>query len=718
MEEIDEEIDKEITKVSQKIIKSFPDIKQKINPEPYHFIEICIMFSEYCDDLTISKDDFIAANKIFSDDEDSEDINNSKDEIFTKIYNFISGDSVNNSIALYELFGYLRIISITEKINNEILFKILDRKEKGSIEFENVETLISNLEDFLDMKGDWNDFIESFKGKKLTMRNLSQGDFASKIKKLFSLAEIKIFDMAKKSFESNELNSNNNNKEEENINININNNNKMRSRKSSSDISSSKAISRRSGKNVENEEIKNNNNNIKKQLILNLHDDNDNISGHNNKNKKIIDNNKENNQAIIPYDSSGNININNSNNGINLDEANFDESLFEKIFDRRKELKIHQIKNSSLLYDVNLDEFLSIFKKYEKTFFDKNKFITVFCEIIQSQTSEVFKGPMLRYSLSLLFQIIDIEKKNKLSYYEILGPITVLTKAKTEERLNVIFSYKPPELISIFCGILSLYLNTEVIKDFNILSEIFIKTFYQMDIKKSQNFLEWIFGNKNEENDLNKDFDFLIEEENGENGGGKNCVNGKIIKQLNNIFSTTNFFGLNNFNIIEVTNKMVYNYSLLGQMNINHINSLIDDILLIKYSSLRAKEINRYKQEFLTFLDKFINFSKTELIDTTILHSLFILIFSGSTLDKVRSIFIIHDLNESENIKSSDFCSYLIHMYYFMLKGIDFDENNINILANDLGKNIVENISRGKDNIGFGEIVEFFDNVDFDIPSC
>ena len=706
MEEIDEEIDKEITKVSQRILKSFPDIKQKINPEPYHFIEICIIFSEYCEDNTISKDDFIAANKIFSDDEDSEDINNSKDEIFTKIYNFISGNSSNNSIPLFSLFGYLRIISITEKLNNEILFKILDRKEKGSIEFDNVETLISNLEDFLDIKEDWNDFNESFKGKKLTMRNLSQGDFASKIKKLFYLAEIKIFDMAKKSFEAYESN---NNKEEENINNNIK---KTHSRKSSSDISSSKEISRRSGKKDGENEINIGNN--KEQFILNLQDSND--DGHRTKkNKSTIENNKENNQAIIPYDSSGNINNNNNSIGINLDEANFDESLFEKIFDRRKELKIHQIKNSSLLYDISLDEFLSSFKKYEKTIFDKNKFITVFCEIIQSQTSEVFKGPMLRYSLSLLFQIIDIEKKNKLSYYEILGPLTVLTKARTEERLNVIFSYKPPELISIFCGILSLYLNTEIIKDFNILSEIFIKTFYQMDIKKSQNFLEWIFGNKNEESDLDKDFDFLIEEEKPENQRGG--VNGKTIKQLNNIFSSTNFFGLNNFHIIEVTNKMVNNYSLLGQMNLNHINSLINDLLISKYASLKSKEINKYKQEFLSFLEKFVNISKTELIDITLLHSLFILIFSGSTLDKIRSIFIVHDLNETENIKTNEFCSYLIHMFYFMMKEINFDENNLNNLANDLGKNIVENISKGKDSIGFGDIVECFDNVDFDIPS-
>ena len=709
-----EEIEKEITKVSERLLKAFPDLKEKIKPEPYHFIEICIIFIEYCDDLTISKGDFIAANKIFSDDEDSEDVNNSKEEFFTKIYNFISGEGAN-TIPLFALFGYLKIISISDKINNEILFKILDKKEKGNIDFENIDTLISNLEDFLDSKGDWDDFKESFKGKKLTLRNLDQCDFSSKIKKLFYLAEIKIFDLANKSFESSEAN-NINNKSENKDEEKDNNNNKIQSNASSSNISSSK----KSEKNEDNNNI----NNEKNTLKLNLQDDNkddnaNNINNNNISNNDINNKNNNNNNAIIPYDSSANINNNNNNsNGINLDEANFDESLFEKIFDKRKELKIHQIKNSSLLYDIDLDEFLSEFKKYETTIFDKNKFISVLCEIIQTQTSEVFKGPMLRYSLSLLYQIIDIEKKNKLSYYEILGPITVLTKAKTEDRLNIIFSYKPPELISIICGILSLYLNTEIIKDFNILSEIFIKACYQMDINKSQNFLEWIFGNKNEEVNLDKDFDFLIEEENMENIDDKNNVNNKIIKQLNSIFGSTNFFGMDNFHIIDVTNKIIYNYSLLGQMNLNHLNLLIDDLLNIKYGSQKTKEKTRYKQEFLAFIEKFINFSKTELIDITLLHSLFILIFSGSTLDKIRSIFIIHDLNETENIKSSDFCNYIIHMFYFMLKEIELGENNnLYELANDLGKNIVENITKGKESICFGNIVEYFDNVDFGIPS-
>ena len=722
-----EEIEKEIKKVAEKILKSFPDLKEKIKPESYHFIEICIIFSEYCDDLTISKEDFIAANKIFADDEDSEDINNSKEEIFTKIFNFLSGDkekdTTNNStIPLYVLYGYLKIISINDKINNEILFKILDRKEKGNIDFENAETLISNLEDFLDIKEDWNDFIESYKGKKLTPRNLNQGDFSSKIKKLFYLAEVKVFDLAKKSFEANEPNksksyNNDNtekNKNEENnfnININLNNNNfnnKANSRQSSSNISSSKAISRKSEKGEDNTL---NNINNEKQLKLNLQDDEHSINNDNN--------NKNKNQAIVPYDSSRNMNINNNSNGIgiNLDEANFDESLFEKIFDKRKEIKIHQIKNSSLLYDINLDEFLHEFKKYEKDFFDKNKFISVFCEIIQAHTSEVFKGPMLRYSLSLLFQIIDMEKKNKISYYEILGPIAMLTKAKTEERLNLIFSYEPPELISIICGILCLYLNTEIIKDFNILSEIFIKACYQMNIKKSQNFLEWIFGNKGDEN-LEKNFDFLIEEENTENSDDEHMVNGKVINKLNNIFLKSNFFGINNFSIIDVTNKIMFKYSLLGQMNFNHVNSLVDDLLNEKYETQKTKEKNRYKQEFLFFLEKFLNFTKNELIDMTLIHALFILIFSGSSLDKVRSIFIIHDLKETETIKINDFRLYLKNMYYFMLKEIDFEENiNLNELVNDLAKNICDNLSRGRESICFGDIADFFDNVDFDIPS-
>ena len=118
MEEIDEEINKEITKVSQRILESFPDIKQKINPEPYHFIEICIMFSEYCDDLTISKDDFIAANKIFSDDEDSDfDLPGLR----THVYDFL------------ELPDNYQKLEALKKLEEENLYESKDNINKNQI---------------------------------------------------------------------------------------------------------------------------------------------------------------------------------------------------------------------------------------------------------------------------------------------------------------------------------------------------------------------------------------------------------------------------------------------------------------------------------------------------------------------------------------------------------------------------------------------------------
>ena len=697
-----EKVEKETNKIIEKLSKTEENIKEKLNLPPYHFIELCIIFINYCDELTISKDDFLIAHSQITKDEEDEDATN--DEFCTKIFNIISNNKPTSPI--HALFAYLKSISITDSINTEILFKILDREEKGNIEFDNVETLISNLEEYLDIKEDWNDFIESYKGKKLTMRNLSQGDFINRISNLFDLASQKISELTKKSVdkfceddisENNNLNKSINSQEDDkkskskNSNKNKDNSEQSKSKsksKTSSNVSSSKLFSKKSDKNENEKENKS-------------------------VNKENNENDKENTQAIVPYDSTNNNDNNINNNGINLDEVNFDDSLFEKIFDRKKELKIHQIKNTSLLYDITLEEFFLEFQKYEKTFFDKTKFINVFSEIIQQKTSDVFKGPMLRYSLSLLYQFIDVEKKNKLSYYEILGPIIVLTKAKTEERLNMIFSYETPELVAIVSGILSLYLNSDVIKDFNILSEIFIKTCKQMDLKKSKNIFQWIF-NKDEENNIDKNFDFLVEEENNEEDNNKDIIDGKIISQLNSVFKQTKFGGVNQFTIIDITNKLLLKYSLLGQMNIHHLKSLVDELLNIKYGEQKSKEKIKARIEFLNFVEKFINFGKTELVDITLLHSLFILIFSGSTMEKVRSIFIIHDINESELLKSFDFGIYLAHMFHFLLVEMEFEDNN---LSNYLGKHIVESISQGKEGVSFMQIMEFFEKIDFDIPS-
>ena len=206
----------------------------------------------------------------------------------------------------------------------------------------------------------------------------------------------------------------------------------------------------------------------------------------------------------------------------------------------------------------------------------------------------------------------------------------------------------------------------------------------------------------------------MVEEENIEEDNNKMVINGKIMQQLNSIFEQTKFGGINYFSIIDITNKLLLKYSLLGQMNIHHLNSLIDDLLNSKFGEQKSKEKVRARTEFLNFISKYINFGKTELVDVTLLHSLFILIFSGSTMEKIRSIFIIHDINESDLIKCFDLGIYLAHMFHFLLSEMGFEDNN---LANYLGKHIVESISQGKEGVSFMQIMEFFENIDFDIPS-
>ena len=147
----------------------------------------------------------------------------------------------------------------------------------------------------------------------------------------------------------------------------------------------------------------------------------------------------------------------------------------------------------------------------------------------------------------------------------------------------------------------------------------------------------------------------------------------------------------------------------------HHLKSLTDELLNLKYGGEgKPKEKIKAKREFLNFIEKYINFGKNELIDVTYLHSLFILIFSGSTMEKVRSIFIIHDMNESDLLKCFDFGIYLSHMFHFLLAEMGLEDNN---LSSYLGKHIVELISQGKEGVSFMEIMDYFENIDFGIPS-
>ena len=61
---MEERMEKETNKIIQKLSKTKENIKEKLNLPPYHYIELCIIFYNYCEELAISKDDFLIINYI------------------------------------------------------------------------------------------------------------------------------------------------------------------------------------------------------------------------------------------------------------------------------------------------------------------------------------------------------------------------------------------------------------------------------------------------------------------------------------------------------------------------------------------------------------------------------------------------------------------------------------------------------------------------------
>ena len=638
-----------MNKIIQNLNEMDESVQNALKLPPYHYVELCLDFQNYRkDELTIPADLFITMNSLLfqndDDDQENEEKEEISDEVFQKVFKVISNGS--EQAPLFAVYAYFQKIGIKEELNDESLFKILSKDKSTNIDFSDVNNLIQSLEDFIGEKQDWTDFIDSFNNKKLAKRNLAQNNFGTNLINLFDKAAEKFREIAFKSYE-----------------FYINNTKNEAEKKSQGTISEK---------------------DIKK---------NSNISG----DDKSGMSRSEHYQTIAAYRNDQN---NNNNNFMSAD-------IFDNVFDKRKEEKIFQIKSTSLLYDIPLEEFLDEFKKYENCDFDKNNFINALSQIIQEKTSDVFRGPMLRYSLSILYQYINVEHKNKISYYEILGPIIILTKASNEDRIKTLFSFNKDELILVISGLLSLYLNEDVVKDFSILSEIFIKACNEMNLVNANEFYNWIFNTDENEQQNNMNIDLFVEEDNEQETSFSNTQINEVLKYK---FNQTKFSENSRFSIIEITNKLLDN-SLLGQINVSKLNSFVEDLLKEKYEDKSEKEKAKITQEFMKFISKYINLNNSEFIEVPLLHSLFMLLFKGSTTEKVKSIFMIYDTDENSLLKSKDLCNYLSNVFHFLLNEMEIKDRK---LSDYLGNNIVESISEGKDGVNFIQILEFFDNIDIE----
>ena len=650
------DLEKEMNLISSNLESISEKMKQTFHLPPYHYIELFIYFNNFIEDeISISKESFISANSSLAqtDEEDDETLDNISNEIYSKF-------TSSNSAPLFSLYAFLKTISINDDLNDDILFQILDKDEKGYIDYSDVEVLISSFEDFTNERNDWSDFQQSFEGKKMTKRNLSQSEFDVSLINLFNSAEEIINKKVEKSFNACR-------------NFISRRNSGKNSNKNSSDEKSSET---------------NNNSKVIKEK------------------KKM--NNNSNNQGITIYNNTTSLNYQN----INYDniEENMNISIEDIIFDKRKEDLINQIKLTSFLYDVSLKEFISEFQKYEGEIFDKMKFINTILDIIKKKTSNLFKSSVQKLALSMLFQIIDINHINKVTYYEIMGVMLFLTKGSNEERLSEFFNYTKSQLNQIICGILSLYLNSDIIKDYSILSDIFVNVFANERIRNSNELFNWIFrDDKIEENDIQEN---NIDEELNNESFVQNLSENKAeaLKALNERFiNAKKIFSneLESLSIIDVTHELL-NHSLLGQINNFQLSSLLEVLLNWKFGEEKTKERIKIKNSIFSFIEKYFDFSQNELVDITNLHPLFLLMFTGTTIEKIRSIFNIYEIDENGVFDSEDLIDYISNVFKFLLKEMNVE---CGITNKNLAEIFFKSISKGKDKISLIDLVQGFEYI-------
>ena len=189
-------LETEIHTLINKLNPISDEVKKKFNLSLYHYIELFIFFNNFIgDEIAISQESFILGNSSLSQNEEIEE--EEIEKISLKIFKILTN---SENAPYYSLFAYLKCISISEKINVDILYKILDKDNKGFIDYSDVEILITSFEDFINEKFNWSNFEESYSGKKIAKRNLEQGDFDTQLINLFLKAEEIIVKKVEKSF--------------------------------------------------------------------------------------------------------------------------------------------------------------------------------------------------------------------------------------------------------------------------------------------------------------------------------------------------------------------------------------------------------------------------------------------------------------------------------------------------------------------------------------
>ena len=318
----------------------------------------------------------------------------------------------------------------------------------------------------------------------------------------------------------------------------------------------------------------------------------------------------------------------------------------------------------------------------------------------------------MKLALSMLFQIIDLEHKNALTYYDVIGGVFTLTKSTSEEKIHFLQSIDKKHLNTVISSMLSLYVNTSVIHDVSIFSEVFIGLLGDLSFTKGNDLLEWIFSDTSSPliGDVDIDDDFNSESIITTESKKTSLLLEALKERLNQAKKRINL-DIQSMSIIDVTYKLL-KHSLLGEINNFQLSSLLDSILADIFSEAPSKEKQKAKNDCMEVIERYFDFSQDELIDVRTLHSFFILIFAGSTIEKMESIFIINDVNENESIDTEDLIDYFSHLFDYLLREMKI--SNL-IDPSEIAREIITTFAKGKEKISLIMLVHFYENVLLDI---
>ena len=277
------------------------------------------------------------------------------------------------------------------------------------------------------------------------------------------------------------------------------------------------------------------------------------------------------------------------------------------------------------------------------------------------------------------------------------------------------------EVNMIFWGILSVYLNEREIIDFKIFAEILGNFCLESDITSAKEFHNLIFNDKDfycskeelkapttellYDERINLEDSFVKDESVVE---AERESQEKVAEELSRRYYYSKIGYDCPYSILEVTELIVNKYSLLGQMNLKQIINLTHELLSDTYGPEHVKIRDKYCKQFLNFVEEYFDYSKKDAYDITLLHSLFILVFNGTTREKVRSLFLIFETDESGVLDVECLTQYLENMFDFMLREMDVRNEGH---SEYMSKKAIELIEDKEDGISFERLVDFYEKI-------